>query len=119
MTPLRVSQAITAAQAPDYDSGVQTFAANSVITLAHGLSERPRNVRLVARCTSANNGYVVGEELEVYGYITSAISYGFYVSATSTELKVRIGSSLYVPGTAGDYYTMNPASWRLVVRAWV
>lgn len=98
-------------------------------TVAHGLSGRPKLVQAVYRCKSANLNYSVDDEVYVGTAFVGdgeGVSVNASVSSTSaTHVRYSFGTyqQLYAAFTGGvvsvgQRYAINPASWRLVIRAW-
>lgn len=98
-------------------------------TVAHGLSGRPKLVQAVYRCKSANLNYSVDDEVYVgtaFVGDSEGVSVNASVSSTSaTHVRYSFGTyqQLYAAFTGGvvsvgQRYAINPASWRLVIRAW-
>lgn len=114
MTPLRVAQAT----GWRYTSTEQTITNGSALTLAHGLGARPSEVQLVARCTTAQSPYAVGDEVTLTDFSTGGVQYGASVAADATNIVVRTGSGgHFLITNAGGSAAMTNASWRYVVRA--
>ena len=66
MNALRTKQAIKKfAGLPAYTSSELTFGA--YVSINHGLGRVPAHYQVVARCKTANNGYAVGDEIQMTG----------------------------------------------------
>ena len=111
-----------------YDSGDQTITAAGLLTLTHGLGKKPFGVQLKLKCTTAERGYAIGDEIEIAAGFTdsAATSRGASVytqsSDATTTLYVRYGSNantfnLLDKGT-GAISNITNANWRLIVKAW-
>ena len=128
MTPQRTAQAISALSVLSefYESAEQTITTGGLLDLSHGLSGTPKLVKLIYKCTTAEFGYSVGDEVSVSD-IDSTRSTGTVFAigaasvATSTKVKVRFGSTSGIPlldFSTGANQTGTPANWALIVRAW-
>lgn len=102
-----------------YTSPEQTMTAAGLITLTHGLGERPKLVRLHLVCKVAQNGWLVGEELPIEPAQFSSNSYNYSYGFDATSIKARCGSNgCVVYNASGVISEITLANWRLVVRAW-
>jgi hypothetical protein len=117
MTPLRVADYANA-NPWRYESSEQTITNGSTLTLAHGLGARPKSVFLVARCTTAQSPYAVGDEVSITDFSTGGVQYGVNVTANATSIIIRTGSGgQFLITNTGGAVAMTNASWRYVVRA--
>lgn len=115
MTPLRVEQAINAANWP-YVSSNQAYVAATTITLAHGLGRVPIEVMAVAKCITAQSPYVVGDEV-IIGYVDGN-TVGSVVTVDATNIVFRMASNgLRFLTNAGALLTPTAANWNIIVRA--
>lgn len=105
-----------------YESAQTTVALNTLYTFAHGLGGVPKLMQAYFVCTTAINGYAVGDYVPIlHGTenYNSNVSPAIVMSAT--QIKVRIASdalmrSISPNGTTRTQYL--PANFDLVVRAW-
>jgi hypothetical protein len=106
-----------------YDSGDQTITSGGSLTLAHGLSSKPKLYKSFLKCATAEYGYSVGDEIEVAhlqeGGSTSA-NRAVVLVPDATNVFARIGSDglIVVHKSTGNRQNMTNANWRLIVRAW-
>lgn len=110
----------------EFVSSNQTIpAAGGLLTVAHGLGARPKLVQLWMICTTAANGYSVGDELLIdTGFFTDGANSRnpqIYVDDT-TNINIRAGStstlSIAVKNTGvGAVITTTNYAYR--VRAWL
>ena len=107
-----------------YDSGEQTITSGGALTLAHGLGRKPYLLHQFLRCKTADNGWAVGDEIEVTyagsggGFSTHRWP-GFKTDGTNVSIRFGGGASAYgyvVAGTGVEANLAN-ANWRLIVRA--
>jgi hypothetical protein len=99
-----------------YFSGDQTITSGGPITLAHGLGIRPKTWWLELRCTTAENGYSVGD---IYGdrqHTSSNVSTGVSATLDATNLNVRYGAAAatftILNKTTGADANITNANWR-------
>jgi len=74
------------------ESPAQTWTSDSTVVFPHGLSVRPTTVQVWLRCVVANNGYAVGDRIQVGSTDSSANNRGFVVSADLNNIYIRIGT---------------------------
>lgn len=102
-----------------FESTDQTVAANSILTVAHGLGFRPRLVKVVLKCVTTEANYAVDDEVDPI-QVWSGVS-SIQCSADATNVTVVYeGANTYVLNkTTRAQTNITPANWRFVVRAWV
>jgi Phage tail fibre repeat len=103
---------------PDYTSSLQTITDLSLLTLAHGLSVKPRLVEIRLSCAVAQSPYAVGEEATPIFYAASGDIKGTMISYDATNIKIRTGNNLLLVNNSGALLSLTNASWRYIVRAW-
>jgi hypothetical protein len=103
----------------EYVSADQTIIAAQQLTLAHGLGAMPEMVQLRLKCTTAEHGYSIGDELMISAGEQNA-DIGISVVATSTSIVVRYGATgiNILDKDMGETFLITEASWVLIVRAW-
>ena len=87
------------------------------ISAAHGLGAKPNGVRVVLICTTANNGYNVGDEFAV-----ETIGPNVSVSADATYVYFGVNSySVDITSKSGGLINLNISigDWGVVIRAWL
>lgn len=107
-----------------YLSGELTLGNGTLVTVTHGLPSRPTNFFTILRCKVADDGYAVGDELQVSGpYVGSAgtaKSFNVYTDNT-TQIKCRFtnGANAFFIGNqdTGAIVTINNANWKLLIGA--
>lgn len=111
-----------------YESSEQTISGGT-ITLAHGLSVKPKLINLILVCKTAEGGYSIGDEIHIgvggsYDVSGAADPYrGIFVRADATNLELIIGENagssfeiLNATGTAT--VTITNSNWRIVALAY-
>jgi hypothetical protein len=116
----------TSAAAPTkarYVSSAQTITSAGLLTLAHGLGAVPYNVMISVVCTSANNGYSVGDVLLFPAAVElSGSAFGIACYVDATNINIRFGNTAtnalaaLAKGTGATALLTNTA-WQLYVRA--
>lgn len=106
-----------------YTSPQQTITAAGSLTLAHGMAGIPTLMQLRLVNTSAELGYVPGDEVVMNNHHTIATTNeGAAMIPDATNLNVRYGSGAAVfdvlNKTTGVDNAINPAKWNAVFRAW-
>lgn len=103
-----------------FTSSDQTITADSALDVAHGLSSKPKLVQISLKCTTANQGWAVGDEILTGGSLnTQGTDDGFHSTADATNVTIITGTSLLVLGKSSfDDQGLTLTSWRYVVRAW-
>jgi len=107
-----------------YESGELTLGNGTLVTITHGLGAKPSRIWTFIRCKTADDGYAVGDELQVSGpYVGSAgtgRTFNVYTDNT-TQVKCRFGnvSAAFSAGNqdTGNNVTLLNANWKLVIGA--
>lgn len=110
----------------EYQSTAQTMVTAGLLTLAHGLSSQPKMIRLYAKCTTAEEGYVVGDNFDISAVMargtTGADDRTFSVRFDDTNILVRNGNSANfansIAANSGNAAPLSRANWELYVEAW-
>lgn len=92
-TPLRVYQAAKAALAP-FVSGNQTYVTNGSGSVGHGLGAKPTKLSAYLVCTTAQNGWGVGDEIEIaaYSWNNGSQTYGMTMWSDTSSIYWKIAS---------------------------
>jgi hypothetical protein len=101
---------------PYTESAEATFTTNSTVTIAHGLGFRPIDWRVAFRCTTAQHGYGVGDEINAdnwYSDGSSALNAQAAVDATNVVLTVSLNPVILSKATR-IAAAQTPANWRVV-----
>ncbi|MGE0653433.1 MAG: hypothetical protein AB7P12_17075, partial [Alphaproteobacteria bacterium] len=102
-----------------YESAEQSISYSGTFSAAHGLGAIPRNVRLVLRCKTTDQGYAVGDEINLSDISTGDRTACIVGSnATNVFYALGVGDIEVVPKTGGATAAIDSADWRVVVRAW-
>lgn len=108
-----------------YDSGPQTITSAGSLTLAHGLGVQPTLYQAFIKCTTANIGYSIGDEVGLMAASMDATagSKGLALWPDATNINVRFGQNaggcLQAPNkSSGAVTAITNGSWALIVRAW-
>lgn len=106
-----------------YTSADQTITLNSAITLAHGLGRTPDDVQILLKCTTADQGYSVGDILH-WGQRwedNGGTMAGYQVcinNGDTTNINLIIAGAVAIANKSTyARVALTTASWRLVVRA--
>lgn len=103
-----------------YTSPAQTITAAGALTLAHGLGRMPKLITVKLKCTSAELGYSINDEIWV-GQNTGATR-GVTIVADATNLNIRYDDSVNTFGvhhfTTGAETSITNASWQAIFYAW-
>ena len=106
----------------EFVSAEQSISAAAQIILPHGLGGKPRNVRLLLRCKTAEQGYAVDDETPVdYNTSTAATTRMMSIVGDSTNLTIRLANNtpsfVIANKTTGSAVNATNANWRLIVEA--
>lgn len=106
-----------------YDSGNQTITSAGGLTLAHGFSSIPKINTFILKCTSAEHGYSVGDEVVVHaGALDTAVNRGFSVTVDTTNFVIKFGAAgnvfTYISKTTGGIVNFTNGSWEFIVRGY-
>lgn len=117
-----VRTAITGGASSAYfQSANVTITTPSNGSFAHGLGVNPTRVQAVLVCTSAINGYAIGDMIPVNYIHDQAGEHGPVVWAVndSTTVKYQLPSStILLLNTSGAAFNATSANFVMVVRAW-
>jgi len=90
---------------------------NGDTTFNHGLGENPKFFGAKIICTTANNGYSIGDELVIDGgYFQTEGSIGVF--ANGTVIGVTMGTTPRIPargGGSGTHPPLNTSQWDIVL----
>lgn len=91
--------------------------AGMIVSIGHGLGVVPTNVRASLLCLTSEQGYNVGDEVQL-GMGTASGS--GVVAADAANLTIIVQGTPSVPNkTTGTPVTITAADWRVLLRAWV
>lgn len=107
-------------------SSAQTITSGGLLTLAHGLGSEPTIIQCYLECTSAEDGYTVGEKLFISpdngpdggGSADTGMSSTF--DATNVYIRYAANSQTFrqINQTSGQTVELTNANFDLYVRAW-
>lgn len=106
-----------------FESSQQTITSGGSLTLAHGLAAQPKLYAAFLKCTTAEIGYSIGDEVAINPNVGSpGENGGLSLVPDATNVNVRFGSNAnalsLVRKDTGQTTGITNASWRLIVRAW-
>jgi len=113
----------TLALATRYVSSAQTITSGGLLTLAHGLGSIPYNIMTSVVCTTANNGYSIGDVIIMPPSISiSGTAYGLASYADATNIYIRFANTattalVSAVKNTGAYALLTNTAWQLYVRA--
>jgi hypothetical protein len=98
----------------------ETSISGTEITIAHGLATLPKLLNVFIRNKTIEANYAVGDEASPFPY-SNGISASGSVSWDSTNIYISFsGSGIQLNNkTTGVAFTVTPANWKIVARAWV
>jgi len=109
---------------PRFTSSAQTITSGGGLTIAHGLGVRPFYVSAYIECTTADQGYSIGDRLYHPFSVSDASADGRGVSLSvngTANVDVRFGNqaSVFLANnkTTGAAVLLTNSSWRLYVIA--
>lgn len=105
---------------PDYaPAGIAYGGVNTTQTWTHGLGATPRNVKIYAKFTAAQNNYAVGDIVPIEGTSGSISNNWQTVSYNSTTIKLSNTGGIMVSDPVGHGgYQINAANVLLYCEAW-
>lgn len=95
------------------------WVSTSITTQAHGLGEKPKFIKTVLRCLTAEFGYSVGDEIDADGSMiirTTAVVNGAVVTSDATNVKLLLGTNAITvlrKDTAAEC-SLTPANWAVI-----
>lgn len=111
----------TPAFTKSYTSPGQTITAAGTLTLTHGLGAAPKLLRVVLKCTTAEAGYAVNDEVEHFLLNPATADRGVSLVPNATTIVVRYGAAAatftVLNKTTGVAAAITNANWRMIVRA--
>lgn len=127
MTPVRVKDATDQLKASlpfskAFESSQQTYTLGGLLQLPHGLGTQPKLYMIALICVTSEGGWAVNDEYLANPNTnqTGTGDHGFGIYPDATNINVRIGTEAVAmfAKTSGNLFTLNPARWKIVVRAW-
>ncbi len=104
---------------PDYTSPIVAYpAANTPLTVAHGLSATPKQWNAYMTCITAEFGYEVGDTIQIAAS-EGANPRSTTVWATVTALGIIRQNNMFITRRdAAGNIAFTPANWNVFFRAW-
>lgn len=106
-----------------FTSSDQTITGGSILTLPHGLSGAPRAIFVYIRCTSADQGYSIGNVLLMHSGSDPFNNAGCTVQVDATNIYVILGAlvpNLFYAHNRATFLTssLDSTKWNLFVVAY-
>jgi len=104
-------------------STAYSITTGGLITWAHGLGSKPFSVSIFGKCTTAEEGYSIGDEAEfsLVNNSSSGVSRINGVTVDETNINIRLSNSsdVFVIGhkSTGNLVGVSNGSWDLYIRA--
>ncbi len=113
--------AVKAALAP-FTSGQQSYVINGLGSVAHGLGAKPQKLSSQIFCTTASNGYSVGDEIEMASGTQpwpGQGSFGIHLWADASNIYWKIGNAgiAILNKSNGGTDVAPTANWQLRLKA--
>ena len=94
-------------------------ASETELVLTHGLGAVPKIFQWVIKCKSAENGYAVGDEIDVLTNSNPAGNLTIYANATKCVFSYTTGLEYALKGSSGEWTLSNAdTNWKLICRAY-
>lgn len=105
-----------------YTSPNQTISQAGSLTLAHGLGEMPKKIEVRLKCTTAELGYSIGDEVVWMLNHSGGTARGVAVIPDATNLAIRFGNNanpfILLNKTTGSEANVTNANWAAIFKAW-
>jgi len=106
----------------EYESAQQTITSGGLLTLTHGLGVEPGRFDFHLVCTTAEDGYSIGDKIGAnINSTTGSVRYNSF-SFTSTQIRFRFSndSTCFHTNnkTSGSSAALTNSNWKLVIRAY-
>lgn len=90
-------------------------AVNTAYTFAHGLGAKPEDWDVYLRCTTADNGYAIGDEMKVASHSTNSACVTAWADATN--IGISVAGSISTASKAGAAYAaLTLGRWEFFVK---
>lgn len=104
----------------EYESTGQTITSGGTLSLAHGLSAKPKSIEIYLKCTTSEFNYSIGDE--VLYRAGADVNQGVTIVPDAANIFVRFGSNGSVfslpDKVSGVGKSLTNTSWQLLVKAW-
>lgn len=107
-----------------YNSGAQTITSGGSLTLPHSMAVIPTLAQVSLTCTSAEQGYSIGDVLFIgYMSMVNVSAFGVSVVCDATNVNIRFGNNGSVfatlnKTTGGGSVNLTNNKWTFAVRVW-
>jgi hypothetical protein len=101
-----------------FESSNQTVTPNSNLNVAHSLGARPKVVQVVLKCTTAELGYSVGDEVEPIRTVNGVHYLQIAYDATNVIVIYNGNNILMINKSTQASANITSGNWAFVVRAW-
>jgi hypothetical protein len=106
-----------------FSSGEQAITLGGVLTIAHGLGALPFGASAWLKCVTNEAGHTAGEIVKwEAGWENDGTNpRGLDIRTDATNIIVRFGTANIngIDASSGALFTLTPANWHLIMRAWV
>lgn len=104
---------------PNFTSTDQTVTFNSLLNVAHGLGAKPSFYTVQLKCVTAEGNFSVGNEVFFMQADVAGVN-ATNICVDATNVSITNATSIRLQNkTAFTVFTITPANWRWVVRAWL
>lgn len=102
-----------------FSSGQLTPVLGGLLSASHGLGAKPTYYSAFIRCLTAEGGWAVGDEVQVFPVALGGAGYGVQVYADTTTIYGRVGSgqlSAMFNKSSGAQFFPSVANWSVILR---
>lgn len=123
VSPAKIKGAINSIVGFDgnFAASVSSYSNGDTITVAHSLGIIPQLINAYARCTSADAGYTVGQQVQIQGMTVIGNGYyggTVYADATNVYLQIATNGLYFLSSSGGSSTVLTPANWDIRIYAW-
>ena len=104
---------------PDFTSTGQTVTVDAQLNVAHSLGAVPTLALAKLRCTTANIGYGVGDEILFYLQSGPSTDQGAVIFVDATNVSIVVGSAIrFLDSSTFNDASITTTSWLWDIEAW-
>lgn len=123
VSPAKIKGAINSIVGFDgnFAASVSSYSNGDTITVAHSLGVIPQLINAYARCTSADAGFTVGQQVQIQGMTVIGNGYyggTVYADATNVYLQIATNGLYFLSSSGGASTVLTPANWDIRIYAW-
>lgn len=123
VSPAKIKGAINSIVGFDgnFAASVSSYSNGDTITVAHSLGIIPQLINAYARCTSADAGFTVGQQVQIQGMTVIGNGYyggTVYADATNVYLQIATNGLYFLSSSGGASTVLTPANWDIRIYAW-